>query len=379
MEPQGRDKVVVQSIPARVPRKIVAIYGDVRKPGQYPYAANITVKDLIFAAGSLLESAYLDEAELASHEIECDSGSPVSYRTVDLRRAMSGDPAHNVTLRPCDRLSIRRMPEWREERFVEVGGEVKLPGRYVVNRGERLSSVIERAGGYNENAYLRGALFTRERVRQLQQRELDDMIKRLERAILAASVIQSSSPLSQEECVEKEVEVEQRQNFIESLKKLKVTGRMVVRLAHLRLLKGSEYDIVLEDGDTLTIPMKNSVVNVIGMVMSPGSYIYSEGLDYKKYIKMAGGFLRFADEDNVFIIKANGSVRKLSRGFFHWNTTRSRWEVSAFAEEIEEIEPGDTIVAPEKLGHIVWLREVKDLTQILMQIAAITGVVVRPF
>ncbi len=154
---------------------------------------------------------------------------------------------------------------------------------------------------------------------------------------------------------------------------------MVIRLAHLRLLKGSEYDIELEDGDTLHIPMRNNVVNVIGVVMSPGSHIYSEKLGYKQYISLAGGFSHFADEDNVFVIKADGSARKLSRGFFNWDSTRSRWEVSAFGEKFGEIEPGDTIVVPEKLEHIAWLREIKDRTQILMQIAVTAGVAVNLF
>ena len=189
-----------------VPKWIVTISGDVSKPGQYSYASNMTVKDLIFAAGSLLESAYLDEAELASYNIEGGRSSLMNYRTIELRRALSGDPAHNVALKPYDKLLIKRIPDWREERFVEVGGEVRFPGSYVVKKGEMLSSVIERAGGYNDNAYLRGALFTRERVKELQQRGLDDMIKRLERDILLASATQVSSALSLEEVEAKKVE-----------------------------------------------------------------------------------------------------------------------------------------------------------------------------
>ena len=178
---QDMDRVVVHSIWERVPKQVVTVSGDVHRPGQYIYAANMTVKDLIFAAGNLLESAYLDEAELASYDVEGGRSSLMNYRTIELRRALSGDPAHNVALKPYDRLLVKRIPEWREERFVEVGGEVRFPGSYVVKKGERLSSLIERAGGYNDNAYLRGALFTRERVKELQQRGLDDMIKRLER------------------------------------------------------------------------------------------------------------------------------------------------------------------------------------------------------
>ncbi len=376
---QDMDRVVVHSVWERVPKQVVTISGDVHRPGEYIYAANMTVKDLIFAAGNLIESAYLDEAELASFDVEGGTSSFMNYRTIELRGALSGDPAHNVALKPYDRLMIKRIPEWREERFVEMSGEVKFPGSYVVKKGERLSSLIERAGGYNDNAYLRGSLFARERVKELQQRGLDDMIKRLERDLLLSSATQVSSALSLEEVEARKVEVEQRQKFIESLRELKATGRMVIRLAHLRLLKGGEYDIELEDGDTLFIPMRNNVVNVTGVVMSPGSHVYSEKLDYKQYISLAGGFSHFADEDNIFVIKADGSARKLSRGAFNWDSTRSRWEVSAFGEKSGEIEPGDTIVVPEKLEHIAWLREIKDITQILMQIAVTAGVAVNLF
>jgi polysaccharide export outer membrane protein len=175
------------------------------------------------------------------------------------------------------------------------------------------------------------------------------------------------------------VELEQKRKFIESLKQLKATGRMSIKLAHLRLLKNSEYDIELEEGDSLFIPMRNSVVNVAGAVMSRGSFIYSEKLDYKDYIRMAGGYTRNADEDNVYALKADGTALKLSGGFLNWNTTKSRWEAAGFGEDIKQIEPGDSIIVPAKLERIAWLREIKDITQILYQIAVTAGVSVVLF
>jgi polysaccharide export outer membrane protein len=146
----------------------------------------------------------------------------------------------------------------------------------------------------------------------------------------------------------------------------------------VRLLKGSPYDIELEDGDDLTIPMENSVVSVVGSVMTEqASFVYEENLTYKNYVEMSGGYTRYADTDNVYVLKVDGSARKLSRGFVSWNSGKSRWEVSAFGEKVKEIEPGDTIIVPEKLEHVAWLREVKDITQILMQMAVTAGVVIK--
>ena len=120
--------------------------------------------------------------------------------------------------------------------------------------------------------------------------------------------------------------------------------------------------------------MKNSVVNVVGAVMSRGSFIYSDRLDYKDYIEMAGGHTKYADTDDVYVMKTDGSARKLSKGFLGWNFSKSRWEMAGFGEDVKDLEPGDTIVVPEKLERIAWLREIKDITQILYQIAVTAGV-----
>ncbi len=89
---------------------------------------------------------------------------------------------------------------------------------------------------------------------------------------------------------------------------------------------------------------------------------------------MAGGYTRYADDDNVYVLKADGTAMKLSNGFLNWNMTRSRWEMADLGEDIKQIEPGDSIIVPEKLSSVAWLREVKDLTQILYQIAMTAGV-----
>ncbi|PIP08935.1 MAG: polysaccharide export protein, partial [Syntrophobacteraceae bacterium CG23_combo_of_CG06-09_8_20_14_all_50_8] len=175
----------------------------------------------------------------------------------------------------------------------------------------------------------------------------------------------------------KKVEIEQKQKFIELLRKMKATGRMTIRMADLKVLKGSEYDFDLEDGDTLNIPEKNSVVNVAGAVMTQGSHLYSNKMCYEDYIEATGGYSRYADKNNVFVIKVDGSARKISKKFITWNPFRSRWEMTAFGGEIRQIEPGDCIVVPEKIERIAWLREIRDITQLLMNIAVTAGVAVN--
>ena len=376
---QERDRIIIHSVWELFGIKSVFIDGEVTKPGMYQYTDQIRVSDLVFKAGNLLESAYLNEAELSSQTVENGKTVRLDHKKIRLQEALKGDPAHNVLLKPYDRLFVMRISNWRAEKFVSVSGELLFQGRYIIKKGERLSSLIERSGGYTDKAFLRGAVFKRETVRELQQKGMEEMIKRLERDLLMESGAIVSTSVSQEEILAKKVEMEQKQKFIASLNQLKATGRMSINLSHLRLLKGSEYDIELEDGDNLYIPPRPSAVSVSGAVMSQGSYLFSEKLNFEDYIGMAGGYARYADIDNTYILKVDGSARRVSKGFMNYNNNKSRWELTAFGEEIKEIEPGDIIVVPEKIERIAWLREIRDITQILMQMAVIAGVVTNLF
>ncbi len=132
----------------------------------------------------------------------------------------------------------------------------------------------------------------------------------------------------------------QRQAFIESLKNAKATGRLTVRLANLRALKGSEYDIELEDGDILSIPTNNKVVNVVGAVMSNASLIYVEKASAKDYIRMAGGYSRYADKGHMYLLKVDGSARTLPSGLINWSGSKDRWEMAGFSGEAKPLNRG---------------------------------------
>jgi DNA uptake protein ComE-like DNA-binding protein len=331
------------------------------------------LKDLIFAAGNILESAYLDGAEVSSQAIVDDKRVKTVHRTVNLRKALAGAPEDNLVLTPYDRVFVKRLSNWGRERFATISGEVRFPGTYVLKETERLSDVIERAGGYKETAYLRGAVFTRQSVKELQQKNLEEMIVRMERELLAESSTVTSASIEAVEA--RKIELQQKQAFIASLKNLKATGRMTVRVVHLRLLKGSQFDIELENGDSLYIPMNNRVVNVMGAVMSNASLVYADKAGPKDYVRMAGGYSRYADVKNTYVLKVDGSAKKLPGGAINWSDSNERWELARFDGSEREIESGDTIVVPEKLERIAWLREIKDIAQIMASMATATGVV----
>ncbi|RJQ17465.1 MAG: polysaccharide export protein [Nitrospiraceae bacterium] len=349
--------------------------GAVANPGNYGITPGMTaVRDVIALSGGLLYFAS-NEAELTRVTVT-PSGPLTVQMPVDVFKAMEGDPQHNIQMAVNDYLFVRAVPDWKLYRTVTVSGEVKFPGTYTIKKRERLSSLIERAGGFADRAYLKGAVFTRNSVKELQQKSLAEMVERLERELIASGSMDISSSLSAEEVTAIKAASEQKRLFIESLKRLSATGRMSIKLAHLRLLKNTEYDIELEEGDSLAIPMRNNVVNVAGAVTSRSSFVYSGKLDYKDYIDMAGGYAKYADEGNVYVLKVDGTARKMSNGFLNWNNSQSRWEIESYTEENKGIDPGDTIVVPEKLERVAWLRNTKDLTQILYQIAVTAGVLI---
>ena len=356
----------------------IKLVGAVVNQGDYAIAPGETrVSDVISKAGGVLYYA-ADEAELTRVSVT-QSGPVTELVHINISQALKGDPEHNLPLKINDYVFVRTVPEWKLYRTVSVSGEVKYPGTYTIKIGERLSSLIERAGGYTKRAYLRGAIFTRNSVRDLQQKALLEMMVRLERELTTTGSMQASAAASAEEVASQKLEMEQKSKFLDTLKQLKATGRMSIKLANPRLLKNTEYDIEFEDGDSLMIPMRNSVVSVFGAVMSRGSFVYSTDIAYKDYIGMAGGYTAYADEDNVYVLKVDGTARKLTSGFLGWNSSETRWEMSSFGEEVREIEPGDTIVVPEKLERIAWMREIKDITQILYQIATTAGVLIVAF
>lgn len=359
------DRVVIHSVWENVPKQYLTVSGDVNKPGQYPYAANMTIKDLIFASGNLLESAYIEDAELTSHTVKDGKLSIMSQKKIDMRRVMAADKEENLPLKPYDSLFIRRISEWKEERYVEIKGEVAFPGRYIIKKEERLSSLIERAGGFTNSAYLKGALFTRVSVKELQQRNLNDAIDRMEQQMMSQSSMGIQTALTPEDAQQQKAVAEQQKALIAKMRTAKAQGRIVIILDALDKFKGSIYDIEVEDGDTLTIPEKPNSIQIVGSVYNSTAFLYNPKETISDYIGKSGGPTRYAEEKDIFLLKSDGSaVARRQSGMFFMSS---------------KLDPGDTIVVPEKIERIAWMREIKDFTQILYQIAVSTAVVIKLF
>ena len=349
----------------------VSINGEVQKPGEYRYFANMTVRDLLIQAGNPKSTAYLKNAEIHRLSVQKEKAQSKSI-VISLEEVLKANPEHNIALQPFDELTVRRIPNWNDvkERYVTLSGEFVFPGVYPIYKGERLSSVIARAGGFTEKAYPKGAKFTREIVRRQQQQRMDEILERAEEEILAKQTNVATTALSKEELDATKASLDGLQRSIALLRTKKAEGRMVIALSTPEWLVGTAADVELSGGDVLNIPPDPSSVNVLGHVYNPTASLFEKGRDVRHYLDQVGGATSSGEEDEIYLVKADGSVssRKQSHTFLFYNSFLSR-----------DVDSGDTIVVPQKIEKIAWLREIKDITSILANIALSAGTLILGF
>jgi polysaccharide biosynthesis/export protein len=346
----------------------VRIGGEIDRPGQYRLFERMTVRDLVIQAGNPKLTAYLKNAEISrlKKSGERVTSFPIS---VDLEQALKGDPKANLALLPFDEITIRKIPDWSEEtdRYVTLKGEVVFPGIYPIYKGERLSALIERAGGYTDKAYLKAAKFTRKSVQEEQQKRMDEMIAKSEQDITKKQGELSSVASSAEELAATKASLDGLLRTVEKLKQAKAEGRMVIQLARLDAFKGSSSDVELMGGDTLFLPSTPNSVNVMGQVYNPTAFILMPGEDVSYYLKRAGGATRDAETGEMYIVRADGSVESSQNHshFLFFNKFGAT-----------ELDSGDTLIVPQRIERTAWMRDIKDTATILGQIALTAGVLI---
>lgn len=349
-------------------KKFVRLSGSVQREGEYAAGPGLSVRDLIQMAGGLKDFAFSKEAEL-TRITPTPEGPKIEKIMIALEKALAGSPNDNILLRENDYLFVRSVPEWGMYQTVQILGEVRFPGTYTIKKGEKLSSLIVRAGGFTDKAYLEGASFTRASVRKLQQIQLDEAIDRLQRQILSKSANATQTALTPEDALQQKSALEQRNALIEKMKAARARGRVTLHLAPPSELAGAPSDLLLEEGDALLIPERPQHIQVIGSVYTQTAFIYDPKTTVLGYLNKAGGMTDEAEASELYVLKVDGSAisQKVKKGFFNSGLLSSN------------LHPGDTVVVPEKIERISWLKEVKDITQILFQIAATAGIVIKVF
>ena len=332
---------------------LVSIDGSVKDPGQYPLTRDMNIRDLILAAGGLEESAYIDEAELTRYKLLNNGLRNTLLINLDLNSIIAGNSQDNLKLQPYDTLTIKQVPMWRTQGIVDIEGEVRFPGRYTIQLGERLSSLVQRAGGLNDLAFPRGAVFLREELRVREQQQLEEMAERLESE--AAMVELSGQEESQSTVA--------REELLNQIDETVAAGRLAINLP--LILNGTtvnnSMDILLEDGDRLLIPQQSLTVTIIGEVQYPTSHVFESDVSRNQYIQLSGGLTQSADKKRIYVVRADGNV-EIKTNIFRKGA-------------IKGIHPGDTIVVPLKTDRMNQLTLWTNVTTMIYNIGVATAAV----
>jgi protein involved in polysaccharide export with SLBB domain len=356
----GRDRVIQPVLEelrlqgnAQQPTQVVHVVGRVKVPGDYPLEPGMRVGDLIRAGGGTTDGAYGQSAELVRYTVVNGEMRQTDLINVDLGAAIGGSAVANLRLQPFDTLTVKEVPEWRSQEAVTLRGEVRFPGVYAIRRGETLKSVLNRAGGLTQFAFAEGSVFTRAELRRREQEQLDMLADRMQRDV-ALLALQSAAANQAGAGTALSV----GQSLLGQLKGATAVGRLVIDLPRLEeSASGSVYDVVLRDGDTLSVPRYEQQVTVIGEVQTVTSHLYNPRLGRDDYIGLSGGVTSRADKGRIYIVRASGSVIA---------GAGSRWFDRNGSVPIK---PGDTIVVPLDTEHIPALPLWTQVTQILYNVA----------
>lgn len=360
IELSSRDRILVHRSTAAADPLTVYVKGDVERPGRYPLAAKMRVSDLIRAAGGLQQSADPTVADLTRYEWEDGKQVIGEQERINLASVLSdgGSDDNNIELHNGDVLSIRERTGWTElGSSITLRGEVVHPGTYGLRPGERLSSVLERAGGFTANAYTYGAVLTRVEVRQLEEKTYAATIQRVREQQTEIKLVAAASNDPDEKSSDESAYV-QWQNTLETLVNNPPSGRVAIQISsNIRSWANTTRDIMLRTGDVLTIPKRPSFVLVQGQVYGPAAIAYRPGKSARWYLSRGGGPTNLANKSAIFVIRADGTV--IGRRTHLWS------------EQLNAtLQPGDMVVVPEKAlgGPRAW----KSILQNAQILSAIT-------
>jgi len=288
----------------------------VRAPGTYAYADNMSIEDVIVQAGGLRESASTARIDVyrrikkpGSTTASDVTGEAFSF-SLKNGLIISGDKS--FTLEPFDEVFVRRSPGYEPQQNVSIEGEVLFGGQYAkVTKDERLSSLVNRAGGLTQFAYPKGARLRRQLTEEEQRRTREALLAKT--LLESDTVIAGDSLMKRDSALVDDLDLRYQYVGIDLEKALKKPG--------------SEDDIVLQEGDVLFVPIYNPTVKISGGVLYPNMVAYNKEKNLDDYVKMAGGYSRLAMKGKAFVIYMNGQVATGRRA---------------------KIEPGCEIVVPEK-------------------------------
>ncbi len=320
---QNQDRVQIFSRLDQMPKKLVTIFGEVNRPGEYEFEEDMRVSDLIYKAGYLNRSAYMLSAQVARVE-------PMqSAQTIDIDLVavlLRGEREKDLLLGADDQLFVRRIPGWRVGQNVELRGEIKFPGLYpIVKDSSTLRMLLTEAGGFTNEALVGEAKLIRKREAVVEDKEFL-RLKNMAR--------DEMSKLEYEYFVMKQNNADIQE--------------IVVDFNRLMLQNDRSQDVFLEDGDLIYVPQTPKVVMISGRVSKPGGVVFQPNANLEHYIRQAGGYTWDADGRRTKVIKVTGEI--------------------CDDEEVHTFVPGDRIWVPRKADHNYW-QIFRDVMLVAGQIA----------
>lgn len=354
---QREDVVRVSSIYDLKEEIYVKVTGEVRNPGTYPFSSEMSVEDLIVLAGGLHESANINDIEIARRLVNPEVGTFSELVPVQINADLSLRE-NPISLVPFDNLIIRRKPNFTLEKLIQVEGQINSPGIFAVQSAqERISDVIQRAGGLTPFAYPKGATLIRrtefyetesEQIRRqrnlldLQQKMLLDPNNSEAQELLLERLFQDLGK-TQAQGLENISAAQSKREAITGISetksnlspiKIKQTEAVAIDLESILKNPRSEYDLILEEGDIISIPRQLQTVRMRGDVVYPTTVRHESARGMKYYINQSGGFDNRANRKRTYVVYANGEVAR----------TKSFLGMRVFPS----VEPGAEVIVPTK-------------------------------
>lgn len=314
------------------------VHGEVARPGNYEYADNTTLEDLLVQAGGLLESASIVRVDVARRIIDpismTVSRSLSENYSFGIKDGYVIDGEQGFVLKPYDQVYVRRSPGYHAQQNVFIDGELLFPGTYALNKKtERISDLVKRAGNLTPDAFARGARLVRQRS--------DEEQFRSQAALKVANQGGKDSI---------------------SVKTLDLANAYNVGIELDKALSspGSDYDLVLREGDRLIVPEYDNTVKINGAVMYPNTVVYKKGEKLSYYINQAGGYTDTAKKNRSFVIYMNGTVSKIKRS------------------DRNAVQPGSEIIIPSKeQARRMSMAEILSLGSSVTSMASLIGVLIN--
>jgi polysaccharide export outer membrane protein len=358
---EPKDRVFVHRDLNKLDPPMVSVEGEVGRPGKYPLGEDMTAAQLVRLAGGFKRGAYTEDADLTRFEVVQGTKVIGDHVSVPIAKAMSGEPDSDVRLRDGDVLTIGQISAWQDlSATVQVKGEVAHAGGYGIQPGERLSSVIARAGGFLPTAYPYGSVFERVELRQIEEKNRVDLIERIKEE---ASNVKLDPEMDLDDKAEAKASVLQYRKTIDELENTPPAGRLVIHISsNVKRWANTSADVQLRAGDTIYIPKRPGMVFVDGSVYNPTGITYKPGKDAGWYLKQAGGPTAMANRKATFVIRADGSVAGGSGSLLGGGV------------ESAELRAGDMVVVPEHIYTFGKLKSSLNIAQVAASIGSAAAI-----